>query len=445
MLENFFNPKKIAVIGASRKKDKIGNIILKNLLEKKFKIYPVNPNSKKILGKKCYSDISEIKEKIDLAIIATPANTVQEILEKAGEKKIKNIIIISSGFKEIGNTKIENDLKKTIKKYSLKVIGPNCLGIFDSYSGIDTLFMKKERLHRPKKGAISFISQSGALGGAVLDYASKKNIGFSKFISYGNAVDIDETDILEYLGKDKNTAVICMYVEQVKRGKNFIEASKKIKKPIIFLKGGTTNSGKKAALSHTGSLAGDSEIYSGALRQAGCIQIKKIKEMFILAEILTKIKKSPKGKRIQIITNGGGYGINAADLLENAGLKLAEPDKKEYEKFKKEYPRITISNPLDILGDSRNETYNQAIKSCIKDKNNDLILVLMLTQVPLIDEKITEILIKNSKEKPIIFAVLGSGLAEKISTKLKEKNIPCYELIEESVIAIKGMMDAGKK
>ncbi|HDD70871.1 MAG TPA: CoA-binding protein, partial [Candidatus Woesearchaeota archaeon] len=311
MLESFFKPKKAVVIGASRKKGKIGNVIFSNLLDKKFEAECVNPKAEKILGRRCYANVSEMRGKADLAVIATPAKTVPKILDECGKKGIRNIIIVSAGFKETGNLKLMDELKKPIKKYSLRVLGPNCLGTFDAYSGIDTLFMLKSRLHRPEKGSISLISQSGALGAAVLDLASKKGIGFSKFVSYGNAIDIDETDLLKEAAKDKNTKVICMYIEQIKRGQEFIRTAKKIKKPIIFLKGGVTEAGNKAAMSHTGSLAGSAGIYAGVLRQAGCIQVKDIREMFIIADTLSKVKSLPKGNRVQVITNGGGYGINA--------------------------------------------------------------------------------------------------------------------------------------
>jgi len=440
MLDSFFNPKKVVVIGASRTKGKIGNVIFENLLHK-FSEICVNPKAEKILGKRCYPSILDVKEKVDLAVIATPAKTVPGILKECGEKSIKNIIIVSAGFKEVGNLKLMTELKKIIKKYSLNVIGPNCLGVFDAYSGLDTMFMLKERLHRPKKGDISLISQSGALGAMILDLASRKHLGFSKFVSYGNAVDVNETDILEYLGKDPKTKVICIYAEQIKDGQRFIKVARKIKKPIIFLKGGVTSAGKFAAASHTGSLAGEGEIYSGVLRQAGCIQVENIDELFILAEAFDKVKHLPKGNRVQVITNGGGYGINAADLLEKAGMKLIKPSKSCVNTLKKEFPLIVgLSNPMDLLGDSTNKRYDQAIKACAKDKNNDLLLVLVLTQVPLIDEKLADVIYSDTKKKPLIAVVTGTGLAEKISKKLKEKGMPCYEQINDAVTAIKGLV-----
>ncbi len=440
MLNNFFNPKKVVVIGASRHSGKIGNVIFRNLLDKKFSEFCVNPKAQSIFGKKCYASVLDVKEKVDLAVIATPAKTIPAILKECGEKGIKNIIIVSAGFKEVGNVKLEKELEKLIKKYKLNVLGPNCLGIFDTYSGVDTMFMLKQRLRRPKKGNISLVSQSGALGAMILDLAAKKHLGFSKFVSYGNAVDVNETDILEYLGKDKKTKVICMYVEQIKDGQRFVKAAKKIKKPIIVLKGGMTTAGKAAAVSHTGSLAGRAEVYSGALRQAGCIQVNSIEEMFILAEAFDKIKILPKGNRVQVITNGGGYGINAVDLLEKAGMQLLKPSRKCVKSLKSFPSIVSLNNPMDLLGDSTNQRYDKAIKACAKDKNNDLLLVLVLTQVPLIDERLANVIYSDAKKKPLVAVVTGTGLADKISKKLKEKGIPCYEQINDAVTAIKGLV-----
>lgn len=438
-MKDFFSPKKVVVIGASDVKGKIGHTIFSNLLGKKFEVIPVNIGHEKIMGKKCYKSVLDIPFKVDLGIIATPAKTVPVLSEECGRKGIKNVIIISAGFKEVGNKELENKLKEVIDKYKINVIGPNCLGLYDAYSELDTLFMLKDRLHRPGKGKISLISQSGAMGAAILDLAAKRKLGFSKFVSFGNAIDLDETDLLDYIAKDKNTEIICMYVEEIKRGQKFLQIAKKIKKPVIFLKGGTTEAGTKAALSHTGSLAGSSAIYSGVLRQAGFLQVKSIEEMFILADVFEKVKMLPKGKRVQVITNGGGYGINAVDLLEKAGLSLAKLSEQSVAKLKHLPNMASFSNPLDILGDSTDERYNDAIKVCLQDKKNDLLLVLVLTQVPLIDEKLSEAFV--STKKPVIAVVTGTELAEKISSSLKKKGIPCYEQINDAVTAIKGLVE----
>ena len=290
-LNNFFKPKSVAIIGASRKRGKVGNVIVENLLHSKFKgkIYPVNPKAKKILNLKCYSSVLKIKKKIDLAVIAIPALFVLESIKECSKKGIKDVLILTSGFSEIGNKQLENNLKDYLTKNKIRCIGVNCLGILDSHSGLDTIFLPRNKLKRPEAGNISFVSQSGAVGSAILDLAAFNKHKFAKFISYGNATTIDETDILEYLANDKDTKVICLYLEGIKNGKKFIKVLKEVtkKKPIIAIKGGTSEQGSKAALSHTGSLAGDSKVYTGIFKQLNIIQAETLEDMLDYAYILT--------------------------------------------------------------------------------------------------------------------------------------------------------------
>ena len=219
-MQNFFTPKSVAVIGASKNKKKIGHIIFKQIITKyKGKVYPINPKEEKILNKKCYPSVLKVRAKIDLAVIAVPAKAALNVIESCGKKKIRNIILVTSGFKEIGNHDLEKQLYNLLKKYKIKCVGPNCLGIFDAHSNLDTLFLPEEKLTRPNKGSISFISQSGALGSALVDLAAYEGYGFAKFISYGNATNLDESDYLEYLDKDPKTKVICLYIEGIKDGK----------------------------------------------------------------------------------------------------------------------------------------------------------------------------------------------------------------------------------
>jgi len=274
-VRTFFKAKSIAVIGASRNPNKIGHVIVKNLLESDYsgKIYPVNPNASEIVGLKSYSSVSSIRGKVDMAVISVPAKYALKAVESCGKKRIKYVIMVTAGFSEVGNHDLEKDLLFLVRKYRINLLGPNVLGVFDAYSGLDTLFLPRLRLNRPKPGGISFISQSGAIGSATLDLAAKEGYGFAKFISYGNALSINESDLIEYLGNDKQTKVICLYVEGIRDGKRFIKVCKKVskKKPIVALKGGVTKSGSKATLSHTASLAGSVDIYKAAFKQAGVL------------------------------------------------------------------------------------------------------------------------------------------------------------------------------
>ena len=440
-LDMFFKAQKIAVIGASHEIGKVGNVIFRNLYQRKT-VYPVNPNASEIFHIKCYKSVLEIEDSIDLAIIAIKANLVPSAVEECGKKKIKNVIIISSGFKEVGNNILDKKLHDVLEKYGIRCIGPNCLGILDSYSELDSIFLSKQKLKRPRQGSISFISQSGALGGMILDVASQKRYGLAKFISYGNAMNLNECDFLEYLKDDPETKVICLYVEQIKDGKRFLDVAKKVssKKPLIIFKGGTTGEGNKAALSHTGSLAGNAKIYEGIFKQVNAIQVENLEDLFFVADLFEKFENFKNlGSRIQIITNGGGYGIICADQIAKNDLKLAEFSSKSKEKLKKEFPRLNLNNPLDLMGDVTNDMYKKALETCLDDINIDLILLVILYQTPLINEDIVDIVseINNKGKKPIVLVVPKTASEVSISELLEDKGLVCFEFPENAVRALK--------
>jgi len=435
-MHKFFTPKTIAVVGVSKDPRKVGHVIFKNLY-KKFKTYPINPHEKTILGEKVYASVGELPHKVDLVIIAIPAAGVLPVIRECGTHGIKHCIIISSGFKEIGNERLEYELAKTLDEFGMQCIGPNCLGVFDAHSGLDSLFLPTEKLTRPKPGVISFISQSGAVGSAVLDLLAAENFGFAKFISYGNGTNVSETELLEFLGKDPQTKVICLYIEGIKDGKKFMAAAKKIKKPIIAIKGGKSEKGAKATLSHTGSLAGSYEIYKGAWKQAGIIVAESLEEMFDTAKLFEKLP-APKGKKIQVITNGGGYGILTVDELERQGLTLATMSNTSRDFLRHHLPKIVIvNNPLDLVGDATNERYGMALNVCLKDKNIDIILLIILHQTPLIDEKIVDLLKKFHGKKPIIIISTGGKQTRRLSEKLENYNFPVFSFPTDAVSALK--------
>ncbi|MBS3095166.1 CoA-binding protein [Candidatus Woesearchaeota archaeon] len=447
-LSNFFNARSIAIVGVSREPSKVGHAIFKNLLNSGFegKIFIVNPNADEILDHKSYKSVSSIKEKVNLAIIAVPSDLVIKVIKDCSRKGIKDVVIISSGFKEIGNYKLENKLKSSLKKHKIRCIGPNCLGIYNAHNNIDTLFLPLEKMKRPKPGDISFICQSGALGAALLDFAAEENYGFAKFISYGNAENIDESDILEYLANDKETKVICLYIEGVKNGKKFLETSKKVSKtkPIIAIKAGTTEAGKKAALSHTGSLAGSSEIYSGVFKQANIIAAETLEEMFDLVKLLDKLKTMPRNNRIQVITNGGGYGILAADSISKNNLSLAIPSKKTIDFLKSKFQsRHVISNPMDLLGDATTDMYKTAIESCLKDSNIDILVIIILYQTPSLSTDITSMIsgLNAKQKKPIVIISTGSKSTKDLRLALENNSIPCFNFPENAIKSIKKLVD----
>jgi len=438
-LDPFFHAKSIAVIGAAREPGKVGNTILKQLMGRNFKLFPVNPNADEILGLKCYASVLQIPEKVELAVIATPGATVPAILDQCGKKGISHVVIISAGFKEVGNMKLEKELLDKLKGNKILAIGPNCLGIFDAHTKMDMLFLPKERLKRPQAGVISFISQSGATGSAVLDLAAHEGYGFAKFISYGNAANVDESDLLDYLAKDPDTKVICMYVEGMHDGRKFLETAKKCKKPVIVIKGGVTEAGGKAAKSHTGALAGSADVYYGAFKQANVVTAHKMEEIFEFAKLFEKIRVKASGDKVQIITNGGGYGILTTDSVIHYGLKLAQAGKKIKELQKVFPPTVIVDNPIDLLGDATVERYKLAIDAAVKDTNNDSIVLIALTQTPLLDNERLVPIVKEAyraSHKPIILVTTGSEYAITLKKKFEAAGLPCFTFPENAVRAL---------
>ena len=437
-LDPFFHAKSIAVIGASREPGKVGNTILKQLMGRDFKLYPVNPKATDVLGLKSYASVLQVPAKVELAVIATPGPTVPGILDQCGKKGIRHVVIISAGFKEVGNVKLEKELQDKLKGNKITCIGPNCLGIFDAHSHMDMLFLPKERLKRPHAGVISFISQSGATGSAVLDLAAYENYGFAKFISYGNAANVDESDLLDYLAKDPDTKVICMYIEGIHDGRKFLETAKKCKKPIIVIKGGVTEAGGKAAKSHTGALAGSADVYFGAFKQANVIVAHKMEELFEFAKLFEKIRIRACGDRVQVITNGGGYGILTADAIVHYGLRLATPGKPIKALQKVFPPHVVVSNPIDVLGDATTERYKLALEAALKDTNNDGILLITLTQTPLLDNELLVQVVREAYEKahkPIILVSTGSEYALKLKKQFEAVGLPCFTFPSNAVRA----------
>jgi len=437
-MQNFFTPKSIAVIGVSKNQKKVGSVIFNNLIKNyKGKIIPINPKQKSIQGKKAYPTVLDVKSNIDLAIIAIPANFVIRTIDQCGKKGIKNVIIISSGFKEIGNERLEHELYKVLEKNKIKCIGPNCLGVYDAHSKLDSLFLPTSQMTRPKSGSISFLSQSGALGSALVDLAAYEDFGFAKFISYGNATNLTETDFLEYLGKDKQTKVICLYIEGIRDGKKFMATAKKIKKPIIVIKGGRSEKGSKATLSHTGSLAGSFEVYKGAFKQSNIILADNLQELFHIAKLFDKLPKT-KGKRVQVITNGGGYGIVTTDALEENNVQLANLSEKTKKRLTALFPKICIvNNPMDLVGDATDERYKIAIDACMRDSNVDFLLIILLPQTPLITKSIIKELNQFKNKKPMVFIVTGGVKTKPFVKELEKNDFPVYEFPSEAVKAIK--------
>ncbi len=446
LLEAFFNPKSVAVIGASRTPGKIGYAILESLKTGyKGKIFPINPEATEILGLIAFPSVLSIPEQIDLAVIAIPAEKVEEAIIQVKKKKIKAAIVISSGFSEIGEK--ERELRLLKAKGKTRLLGPNCIGVVDAYSGIDTLFMPKERLKRPKEGGIGFITQSGAFGSALLDLAAQEGIGISKFISIGNRIDVNEIELLEYLGKDPHTRAIALYLESVSDGKKFLDISKKTvqKKPIVCLKAGKTQHAEKAVLSHTGSLAGSYQVYRTAFKQAGVIEAKSTEELFDFAKALAS-QPHLKDSSIAIVTDGGGFGIVAADAADEAGLELAQLDNTSVAALKQFLPPYaSFHNPIDLTGDSNAERYKKTLDIVFKDKNVSGVCIIALLQIATLEETITDVL-RDCKMhgKPFVVCATGGEYTQQQARKLEAFGIPVYSTPERAVKALAALADYGQ-
>ncbi len=446
-LEAFFNPSSVAIIGASAKQKKVGYVIAKNFVESfKGKFFMVNPKAKEILGFTAYPDVGAIPEPVDLAVIAVPAAVAPEVLRQCGEKQVKAAIVISGGFKEIGEggRKLEESLAEISKSYGIRLMGPNCLGVFDSRSMVDTLFIPRYRMRRAPRGKIAFISQSGASGVSFLDWAAGERIGISKFISYGNAADVSEADLLEFLKTDDETKVIVMFLEGIKEGRKFIEVASEVTKtkPVLVLKSGSTFSGARAALSHTGSMAGSDKIFDAVAKQTGMIRVYDWEEMFDVARVLA-YQPPTKGEGVAVITNGGGAGVMIADEIERRGLKLAQLEDDTVAELKGKFPPyVVVRNPMDLSGDVDNERYRQAISAILRDRNVDSLLLVCIPHTPEVDlESFVDIDVDSSRgtRKPIVVCLPGGRVALEMRVLFEDFAIPTYPTPRRAVLSLRAL------
>jgi len=424
-----FSPKSVCIVGASHHPEKIGHAILRNFLQGGFAgaIYPVNPQGGEILKTRCYRSIADVPSSFECAIIAIPAEAAVASLEECAKKGARAAVVISGGFSEVGNKRLEEKLVQIAKKHSIALIGPNCMGLLCTSTQVDSVFLPTYKLGRPKKGEIAFISQSGAVGGCILDLASRYGVGISKFVSFGNASVIDESDLLQYLADDEETKTIVMYLEGVKDGKKFLRTASQITphKPIIAIKAGVSAAGNAAVASHTGSLAGSAAAYFAAFAQSGIIRAHTLEDLFDIPKIFSLPRT--RGKRIAVLTNGGGNGVLAADAIEERNLKLAQFSPNTISALKSFLPTYAnAKNPLDIIGDADAQRYEKSLQLLIADKNIDAILVILLFQTPALDSSVTEIIAQAAQfsKKPIVCVSTGGEYTEAQRRQLDSMGVP---------------------
>ncbi len=439
-LDKIFNPKTVAIIGASDKEGTVGNAIVKNFTELgyKGKIYLVNLRTPEILGIKTYQKIEQIPETVDLAMIATPAKTVPAVIEECGQSGVKTAIIVSAGFKEIGaqGKALEDKILQTKNKYGMRIIGPNCIGIISPRNNLNATFINK----MPKTGKIAFISQSGALGSAILDWATHENIGFSNFVSIGSMLDVNFGDLIDYFGTDPQTKSILMYAEGITEARKFMSAAKHFArtKPIIVVKSGKYTESAKAATSHTGSLSGEDTIYNAAFKRAGIVRVEEIEDLFNAAEVLGT-QPLPHGPNLAVITNAGGPGVMATDALIAKGGKLAKLNKKTMDELNSVLPHFwSRGNPIDVLGDAGAEQYRTAVEACLNDENIDGILIIFTQQavskaVEVANTIVDLVKSKTYQNKTIITSFMGYGAVQEANSILNANNIPTYSTPENAI------------
>ena len=438
-LKSIFAPRNVAVIGATEKEGSVGRTILWNLISSPFggAVFPINPKRPSLLGIKAYPSIRDVPDQVDLAVIVTPSTSIPGIIAECAEAGVKGAIVISAGFKEIGpaGVALERELLDNARKGGMRVVGPNCLGVMNPISGLNATFAAG----MARKGHVAFISQSGALCTAVLDWSFKENVGFSAFVSVGSMLDVDWGDLIYYLGDDPHTDSIVIYMESIGDARSFISAAREValSKPIIVIKPGRTEGAARAAASHTGSLTGSDEVLDAAFRRAGVLRVNSISEIFSMAEVLGR-QPRPKGPRLTILTNAGGPGVLATDTLLTTGGELAEISTETMEKLNEFLPSSwSHNNPIDIIGDADPQRYAKSLEVAAQDPNSDGLLVILTPQA-MTDPTATAEALKSyakSYEKPILASWSGGKEVAAGEAILNKVGIPTFEYPDDAAQA----------
>ena len=441
-LDRLFDPRSIALVGASHEEARLGGMALKNLLAFRGRIYPVNPKHRNVMGIKAYPSVADIPYAFDLAIILRPAPEVPDLLRELGGRT-ETAVIMSSGFAEIGEVALQNEIKKIGAQTGIRILGPNCMGIYNPSRKLDIFFLPKERLKRPAKGNVGIVSQSGAVLSCLLGALRAAHTGVSKVVGYGNAVDIDESDIYEYLEGDGDTEVVVSYIESVGDGRRFIEKARLLseKKRLIILKSGKGESGQAAAFSHTGRLAGSYEVFHSVLRRFGIREAVDFDGLMDATKALS-YQAAGEGNRICIITNGGGSGVLAADECMRQGLEVPALSAAAQNKLSRIFPHFFgINNPLDLTAQVNDDDYATALRE-LKDEY-DAFLVIALPNVLGITEDLAEKIreAKVSVGKPLVCNIAEGGISGRLTRLIERGRIPVYPSPERAVRGLKALLE----
>jgi acetyltransferase len=446
-LQKIFDPESVAVVGATEDKNKVGYSLVWNLLRGKTrKIYPITLNKDKILGLTAYHSVLEVEGKIDLVLIAIPAEFVPQTLVECGKKKVPFVVVVSAGFKEMGGEgkKLEEKIKEVARRYKISLLGPNCLGIINSQADLNATFAAE----KPLAGKISFLSQSGATGTAMLDWSRNAGVGFSKFVSLGNEAGLTELDFMEYFAKDGDTDALLIYLEKVTDGRKFMELAKEITKtkPIVVIKAGRSPRGSAAVMSHTGSLAPADAVFTAACRECGIITVESLREFFDFTKLFRMGILRPL-RRLAVVTNGGGPSVVAADLIDlSRSLELAELPVATQSALQKVLPPMAATgNPVDVIGDAGSKRYDDALKILTAQKNIDGIIAILTPQMMTDAHAVAGVLVAHTKEKPIIPVFMGGPAVQKGIEVLQKGSLANFDFPKDAVEVLDAMFPASKK
>lgn len=451
-IEALFYPKTVAVIGATAER-KFGQIAFENLLKNRggIEVIPVNPKADTILGVKCYPSVKAIPGKVDLAVVIVPAKIALQVVRECVEKEVKAVILISGGFSEAGpeGKQLEEQVIKAIKDSKTRILGPNTLGVLMPRNAINTTFFPEDRFIKPRDGKIAFISQSGASAVAFMETATFYEVGFSAFVGLGNEADLTETDFIEYFAEDPGTSAICLYLEKISNGRRFLQVCRRVsrEKPLVVLKAGRTERGARAALSHTGSLAGFDKVANGAFKQCGIVRAIDETELLDYAVALAFQRPLP-GDRIAVLTFGGGAGVIATDLIEASQyLRMADLPENVKKKLRDVVaPFASVNNPVDTTGNITNERVEKVLKILQEAEEVDGILTIMGLQSVYISMELVNLLVKWARHgsKPVVVVGLGVGLTLEAVRKLMTLGVPAYPTVRRGVNALEALAQRGK-
>src|SRR5512136_473812 len=440
MLEAFTQPKGVAVVGASPSPGKLGHAVLQNVIQYGYTghIYPINPTAKEILGLPAYPSVLDIPGPVDLAVVLVPAKAVPGVLDECGRKGIGGAVVISAGFREVGREgrQLEGQLIETARRYGMRVVGPNVLGIIDTVAGLNGSFAAG----MPRRGHIAFMSQSGALCTSILDMALGQGIGFSRFYSIGNKADLNEIDFLRAWSEDPETNVIVGYLEGIANGAEFMKVAREVtrRKPVVSIKSGTTSAGSRAATSHTGTLAGSERAYDAAFKQVGIVRAGSVQDLFDYAQAFAR-QPLPESDAVAVVTNAGGPGIMASDAIERIGMRLASLTPEIQQKLRAALPAAaSVVNPIDVLGDAPADRYALGIQAALSDPNVGIVLVVLTpqtaTQIPETAKLLGEL--SQKYKKPSFAAFMGDQAIDEATKILTQYSVPSYQVPERAVAAI---------